>query len=945
MDAEGNALGRWAARRRRALSVAAIAASALVLGACLVVRVLGAKWYALHGNPDYAVVVLMVRHILAGVDFPVFFYGQSYMGSLEPAFSALLGLFLGPTPFAVCLGTALLAFAMIAAVHRLAWRVAGPVAAVAASALCLIGPAGYFHYVASPRGGYALGLLLTVLLLHDAVFLGADGVTVRARRFLPLGLIVGLGFWNFWLTMPAVATAGAMLLWRLRLRLIRPAVLGWGSLGFFLGSLPWWVWNIGHEWQSLGATSGAGGLGQSFQTARLLFFERLPALFANFHEPAGKPLAAAAILLLALPLVVAFLPRRPDAEPSALRRLLWASALFTGAFAAAYAFSSFGTVNSARYLLPFVPLFAVLAGSGVGATLRSAAVARHRGAIAALLLAAAAGIVCIGVEVGGHLPDLKGHRAVKTRWHASALTLASHPDLPKAYFADFMLYGINWATEEQVCAVSPTLYRYAPYFDRLENADSPGVLENFRGFDHFLSNTCATAKFMKLPGNRVHYDVTPPKWTFGVLPPGRITAMIDSSGRNWKDALCDHNGETLAELQPVPGARESELVVTLVDPVEVCGLRVVNRSRDASACWAVDGRSEAGGAWRELSGMFQDSGYFWSGPRFYYAGVSHRSEKIFAKTRVRELRLRKTNPPASGGASIETLQVLVPSDLRADLDMAAAALSIQEAGITSVYADRWHARELHRLSGGALWTSRETEATARNVLPNVRIPRADGVAVAVEDALAEATREALIEAGAETESFAAGGLTVFKLTPSPRAPAWKADLMFYAGMLHADRAPSMPPGSSTPDVAYFGDALRLRGVAPLRRLDARSAHVEVTLGWETVPGFVIPNNLMVSIHALDESGRIVSQSDERLDPDLNVYHGPLGTAFTTRHRLDVPACAKGKSLRLTLEINELGLLPRRAKPETALPVRKRRVDLPVTLADAAAWPAKAEEAR
>ena len=33
----------------------AVAASALVLGACLVMRVLGAKWYALHGNPDYAV--------------------------------------------------------------------------------------------------------------------------------------------------------------------------------------------------------------------------------------------------------------------------------------------------------------------------------------------------------------------------------------------------------------------------------------------------------------------------------------------------------------------------------------------------------------------------------------------------------------------------------------------------------------------------------------------------------------------------------------------------------------------------------------------------------------------------------------------------------------------------------------------------------------------------
>ncbi len=918
-------------------SVAIVCTSALVLGACLVMRVLGAKWYAYHGNPDYAVVVVMVRHILAGVDFPVFFYGQPYMGSLEPAFSALLGLFLGPTPFAVCLGTGLMAFVMILAVYRLSLRIGGPVAAVAASALCLIGPIGYFHYMASPRGGYALGLLLTVLLIHEAVFLGTEDTQaqgLKSRRFLPLGFIVGLSFWNFWLTIPAVGVVCVMLFWRLRLKLFRLSVLGWSLLGFMLGSLPWWIWNARHGWMSLSGSSSSVNIQKAIHTAVLLLTEKLPDLFANSAVLGGGRLRLApALVLMLLSLATAVVPWRGGETSHRFRRLLCACLLYLGIFTLGYALSPFGTVNSHRYLLPFVPIFAVLAGCGVGCLVRSAANARRGKAIALFAMAAIGGL-CIILNVVGHIPDLKDHRRDKAGLYNAAQGLVGHSDLPKEYFADFIHYGINWATDEAICAVSPKLYRYAPYFDRLEQSENPGVLDNFRGFDHFLSNTLARADFRMIPGFQVHYNATRGPQMLGELPSAKIASMTDPAGRDWKTELTDYNGETFAALYQTGIDRECELVITFAEPVKVCGLRAVNRSRHAMDSWAVEGRSEADGEWRELSGMFRETGYYWSGKRFYYGGIAHRSQKIFAATEVLELRVTLPLHRSCCGVFFETVRVLTPWDSEVVLDMPAAVKRIRDEGIVRVFADRWYAQELHRLSAGALWTSRETVKTGFDVSEAVCIPHEEGVAVAVEDALAETSREALREAGAEAEAFSEGGLTVFKLIPKPRAAEWKADLMFYSGMLHADRAPDLPEAAFESDATFFGGGLALRGVIALRRLDAHGSQVEIELGWEVMPGFIFPNNLGLFVHGLDESGRIACQLDERFMPDLDVYHKSLGTAFTTVHQMVVPEAATQKPVRLALGILKLGFHPKRARPETSLDVDGRRVLLPVMLSDA-----------
>ena len=121
----------------------------LLLGIGVVARLFGAWCYQYTHNLDFQVVAMMVKHMAEGTDYPVFFYGQSYMGSLEPGMSALLAKIFGFSPFIVCLGTSVFAIALLPVVYGWARDVGGEVCGLVAMGLMIIGPEGYFHYMAS----------------------------------------------------------------------------------------------------------------------------------------------------------------------------------------------------------------------------------------------------------------------------------------------------------------------------------------------------------------------------------------------------------------------------------------------------------------------------------------------------------------------------------------------------------------------------------------------------------------------------------------------------------------------------------------------------------------------------------------------------------------------------------------------------------------------------
>lgn len=899
-------------------------------------RIAGAWWYAYSPNPDYAVVVQMARHMASGRGFPAFFYGQAYMGSFEPAVSAAFVWLLGPSPFVVCLGTAAVSLLVVVAVFLTVRRIAGVAGAFAATVFCLIGPVGHFHYMCSPRGGYALCLLLTVVLFYAATFLDdrpGDGRWKTIRGFFGLGLACGLGFWNFWLVMPTIGMTGLMLFFRLRWRLFRPRIFLPGLVGFAFGSFPWWVWNMRHGWASLASSASAVDLHAYTKAARIMFTDRIPSLIGFFvvNSPVVQWVVYILVVLLILLPFFCIVAGRRDASMVLYRRLAAAVVINLLLFTVAFVTSSFATTPSPRYMLPLVPVFAIWAGCGVGACHARLKRAGRAGAVWGWKLAHAGAwgaVAFLGVLSFSTLPV---HRAHPRAWPAAARALAVHRTAQDALYADFILYGINWATDEAVCAVSPRLWRYLPYAERLERAQSPGVLENMGAFSDFLKHTSTTASFARPGGYRLHYDVVSPATDFAVLPADDVFSIVDEKGVDWRRELVDHNGQTAAFLHAWGATRDVELHVVFREPIRLSGVRAITRLQAPISAWAIDGQRTAEGEWTELSGMFRDTGFFWSGSRFYTGGLHHRVEKFFPEETVHALRIRMPVHWSSSSVSIETLQFLTTGLPRANKDpVAVSAWLAEHRVINRVFADRWLANQLVPHVPAGTWVQREPVLTGEDVCWAASVPFDGSAAVVVNGSDAEQTRRVFREAGVAYTETETGGFVTF-IPKYSGDDAERPDLRFAAGQLFNNVLPTASRAFQELDVAYFGGELVLTGISEWMMREAGTRTFIVALDWRIVPGFTWPKNMFVFLHGLNDKGKIAFQLDEPLLLDPSPYGSQEGRMTTTVHPIPVPPDVTSGTYRVLLGLLKPGLLPKRVKPQTVLPVSERRIVLPLSV--------------
>lgn len=911
---ERSAAARWAAL-----------ATALVFAIGVAARLVGAWWLRDAKNPDYAVVVQMARHMAEGRGWPVFFYGQPYMGSLEPTVSGALVSIFGPAPFPVCLGTALFGIALLFAVHRWARECGGAWAGVLAVAAAAIGPVGYFQYMAAPRGGYALALLLTVLLLREGAGLAwAARRTghVETGRALLLGMMAGLGFWNFWLTLPAVLTAGLLVVAGLRGRILKIRLWLAGCGGFAAGSAPFWTWNATHQWASFTSQRSASGLRALLDTLRLLLVERIPMLLDLDDAPTVRK--AVVLVAYALPVagaVAACLPRR--GTPWSFRT--WSLAgmvLFTGIFAFSYGASSFGAIRSPRYLLPFLPLAAVLSGMATAAT--AAAAVGTRGlprilrASGAILLAA-----CLAGTVATQLRDIRVLQTPQT-WPAKANLVADtlRGRGTDAVMADYMLYGFNWATHERLCFSSPILERYPPFAQTLEKARHPAVIENFKGFNHFLDATRAKAASESMAGYRLHTEATPPPTATRPLPPGQVRRITDHRGNDWTLALTDQSLTTPATLLPEPDGMSS-LEIQFTEPVPACGVRTWIFGEDGFAAWSVEGRPAKDAPFAELSPPHTLSGFYWSGPRFYFGGLDWRAEKRFPPMVLETLRITfhtRGNLHAVQLADVQALQDAGPLH---PLDVPAIAQAVKDRHLTRVHADRWLANELHQALDGHVWTSREPSVFGEAEGSTLIQPSLRGTALAVEPGVEDSVRRTLARVGLAADEVEVGGIRLFVFRGTGGDPRDLPDMRFVGTLLAVD----LPAPSREPTVPI--DATFLRGRLRLVALSAWPSQVRpgellaFEAQWQVAKGTKLPSNLGLFAHFLRDD-RIAFQ----LDAPETFRPAPAEGRFTTYHSVRVPPdCPPGPVLP-ALGLCKYSLLAQRLAVETPRPIRNRRVVVP-----------------
>jgi hypothetical protein len=195
---------------------------------------------------DEALTGLMSLEILRGVP-QVFYWGQPYLGAVDAYLAAAAFRIFGPSTLALRLGTAWVSLFWVWAAWRIGRRVAGERWGLLAGIQVAMPPIFLtFVQLSSQAEGVALALG-TVALAAAARLVDPLPARRQGWAWILLGLAGGLAWWTSQMATMLLGAAAIGLL------VARPGVLAgpgpYAALGLFgLASLPFWVWNVRHEW-------------------------------------------------------------------------------------------------------------------------------------------------------------------------------------------------------------------------------------------------------------------------------------------------------------------------------------------------------------------------------------------------------------------------------------------------------------------------------------------------------------------------------------------------------------------------------------------------------------------------------------------------------------------------------------------------------------------------
>lgn len=165
-------------------------------------------------NSDEATMGLAALHILQGREFPAFFYGQHYMGTIEAYLAAPVFALAGPSVLALRLPNVLLYLGFLAAMWTLTRRLYTPWFATFTVGLLALGSDRIVKNQLIAGGGYPELNPAAAVLVLLAVNLARGSVRRPLLAYAVWGLVAGLMVWDDWLVLPYLAAAIGLLLWR-----------------------------------------------------------------------------------------------------------------------------------------------------------------------------------------------------------------------------------------------------------------------------------------------------------------------------------------------------------------------------------------------------------------------------------------------------------------------------------------------------------------------------------------------------------------------------------------------------------------------------------------------------------------------------------------------------------------------------------------------------------
>jgi len=488
---------------------------------------------------------LMARHILQG-EFPIFYWGGDYAGTLEPFLTAVPFAVLDSSVATLRVVPSTFSLLLMPLTYRLARVTYGEPTARLAMLFTAVPSLMLLYFGGTAKTPYPASQILGPLLLLLALRL-ADAPGADRRRALVLGLVAGVAWWNQFLLISYLLAAGLFLCVRRGWARLLPEG-GMAAAGFVLGSLPFSVYNLAVQpGQSLGLmrTASLGLVGDNLATIA----NSLPFLLGGSIAWSVPSVNHAVLFTMALVYVPAagfllyegvWAVRAPGPLAAGWLLILAAGMVFLVDLASVQ-----GVVGGPRYLFPLLSVLPVLLAHYV------LTVRRRLGLGAALVLV----VLTLGLHLQEFALDLRNvirpsSLEQQTRSSTAALVRFLRSEgIARAYAHSSVALKLTFDAREAIVASDWYGFRNRSYLEEVERAPRVALVAS-RALalpppDRLEENLRALGggfRKQDVAGFVVFYDFHPP-------PPSRSIPSVEWVGRGIGPAhdaglAYDRDGET-----------------------------------------------------------------------------------------------------------------------------------------------------------------------------------------------------------------------------------------------------------------------------------------------------------------------------------------------------------------------------------------------------------------
>lgn len=655
-------------------------------------------------NPDEGIVALMAKHMAEGKDFPFFFYGQAYMGSLEPIVTALLFVIFGVSGFVANLGSVACFFWILPILYFWAKDVEGEKAGFLTLIYAVLGPPCFYYYSYTPRGGYALTIVFSALILwltSRYVFKEVNKQPTYKINYFILGIVSGLAWWTNQLIVATLITSFLIFIIFLRTKIFQKKIIVFGFTGFIIGSLPFWLWNIFNNFDTSKFVNSFGRT--SFETGLKSFFlEKFPIIINILPDHTIRFWIEISVCFIIFTIFIISIIKSYKSS-NTIRFINGINIIFFIIISAIiFSRTHYASMNTPRYLIPIVAPFAIIIGTSI-------AIISKKIKFAWMLI-----LIFLYNQVVS-IPDFNSIKKNNIEFYENTIPLQQFLEKQNLHsvYIKYYDHGLNFVLKEQFCFSELNGDRYEPYNHFNETQDKIGILKNYGDVDKFLSINGGEAKiYSELSDrfNNIYYDFVPPQRNLTMLDNSLIKEITDSSGKSIKKIIMDNNSESV--WQSSKPVNESDwIIIEFYKPVEGAFCRILGiNQKSYPKNFYIEAQKDGDSEWISLSPKNSSSNFYWNGPRPYYFGDYFRLEIQFPVIPLTKLKI--VNTCLHHVWSIKELQIFISKNenvISEEESLNLLLKTLNEYNIKRLYADRWVSNAVYKETNGKIATTLDSK--------------------------------------------------------------------------------------------------------------------------------------------------------------------------------------------------------------------------------------------